>query len=180
MAERVGGRPGGGESGGARLLGTPVRGHLRQGGAGGVHARARRERDRGRAPGGARRAKRRAALRHPGPPPVLVHGRPHRSDGRRVARMSRARYYCAASLDGYIAQSDDNLDWLTGYRGSYGGDDAQPMKGSYDRFYDEVGALVMGSVTYEWALRELDAWPYMDKPSWVLSSRDLTRPEGAD
>src|SRR4051794_14900856 len=81
------------------------------------------------------------------------------------------------SLDGYIAESDDTLDWLTGYQGSYGGDDAQPMKGSYDRFYDGVGALVMGSVTYEWVLRELDTWPYADKPTWVLSSRDLPKRE---
>jgi dihydrofolate reductase len=94
--------------------------------------------------------------------------------------VSRAVYYCAASLDGYIAEADDTLDWLTGYQGSYGGDDAQPMKGSYDRFYEGVGALVMGSVTYEWVLRELDSWPYAEKPTWVLSSRDLAVPEGAD
>ena len=87
--------------------------------------------------------------------------------------MSRAQYYCAMSLDGYIAESDDTLAWLTGYQGSYGGDDAQPMKGSYDRFYEGVGALVMGSVTYEWVLSELDTWPYAGKPTWVLSSRDL-------
>ena len=94
--------------------------------------------------------------------------------------MSRAQYYCAMSLDGYIAESDDTLGWLTGYQGSYGGDDAQPMKGSYDRFYEGVGALVMGSVTYEWVLRELDTWPYAGKPTWVLSSRDLPKPESED
>jgi dihydrofolate reductase len=92
--------------------------------------------------------------------------------------VSRAVYYCAASLDGYIAESDDTLAWLTGYQGSYEGDDAQPMKGSYDRFYDGVGALVMGSVTYEFVLRELETWPYTGKPTWVLSSRDLPRPDG--
>jgi dihydrofolate reductase len=94
--------------------------------------------------------------------------------------VSRSQYYCAMSLDGYIAEADDTLDWLTGYQGSYGGDDAQPMKGSYDRFFQGVGALVMGSVTYEWVLRELDSWPYAGTPTWVLSSRDLPQPEGAD
>jgi dihydrofolate reductase len=94
--------------------------------------------------------------------------------------VSRTQYYCAASLDGYIAEADDTIAWLTGYQGSYEGDDAQPMKGSYDRFYEGVGAVVMGSVTYEWVLGELETWPYMGKPTWVLSSRDLPRPEGAD
>jgi dihydrofolate reductase len=94
--------------------------------------------------------------------------------------VSRTVYYCAASLDGYIAESDDTIEWLTGYSGSYEGEDAQPMKGSYDRFYDGVGALVMGSVTYEWVRRELDGWPYAGKPTWVLSSRDLPGAEGED
>jgi dihydrofolate reductase len=94
--------------------------------------------------------------------------------------VSRAVYYCAASLDGYIAEADDTLAWLTGYQGSYGGDDAQPMKGSHDRFYAGVGALVMGSVTYEWILEHLDSWPYTDRPTWVLSSRGLPRPKGED
>jgi dihydrofolate reductase len=86
-------------------------------------------------------------------------------------------YYAAASLDGYIAESDDSLDWLLGYRGSYEGDDAAPARG-YDEFYEGVGALVSGSVTYEFVLDHLDEWPYAGKPCWVLSSRDLRLPEG--
>ena len=103
--------------------------------------------------------------------------------------MSRTQYYCAASLDGYIADADDGLDWLTGYRGSYSGEDAEPgpMKGggSYERFYEGVGALVSGSTTYEFVLDHLDdpgRWPYKGKPYWVLSTRDLPVPqaEGVD
>ena len=30
--------------------------------------------------------------------------------------MTRTQYYCAASLDGYIAEADDTLEWLMGYR----------------------------------------------------------------
>jgi dihydrofolate reductase len=89
-------------------------------------------------------------------------------------------YYCAVSLDGFIAESDDDLRWLTEYDGSFDGPGAQPMKGSYDSFYEDIGALVMGSVTYEWILREVTEWPYAGKPTWILTSRALPVPEGED
>jgi dihydrofolate reductase len=92
--------------------------------------------------------------------------------------MSSVLYYAAATLDGYIADSDDGIDWLTGYQGTYGGDDAEAMKGSYDEFYERVGAVVMGSTTYEWVLDHVTEWPYSGKPAWVLSSRDLRQPDG--
>jgi dihydrofolate reductase len=91
--------------------------------------------------------------------------------------MSKVQYYCAATLDGYIAEADDSIDWLTGYEGSYDGPDAEPGPmsggGSYDSFYEGVGALVSGSTTYEWLLDHISAeqWPYKGKPCWVLSSR---------
>ncbi|MEX1142515.1 MAG: dihydrofolate reductase family protein [Thermoleophilaceae bacterium] len=51
--------------------------------------------------------------------------------------------------------------------------------GAYGRFYEEVGALVSGSVTYEWVLEHFaDPWPYRGKPWWVLSSRELPVPGG--
>jgi dihydrofolate reductase len=92
--------------------------------------------------------------------------------------MAGVQYYCAATLDGYIADPDDGLDWLTGYRGSYEGDGAPPREGGYDEFYEGVGSLVTGSVTYEWVLDHVDGWPYSGKPCWVLTSRELRRPEG--
>ena len=91
------------------------------------------------------------------------------------------QYYCAASLDGYIAEVDDTLDWLTGYTGVPPGQDLSPVEGGYDDFYADVGALVSGSVTYEFILGELERgtkWPYAGKPCWVLSSRRLSVPEG--
>jgi dihydrofolate reductase len=96
-------------------------------------------------------------------------------------------YYCASSVDGYIAEVDDSLDWLLNYQGSFEHETAErnPVSegGGYERFYKEVGALVAGSITYEWILDHLDAagggeWPYPGKPCWVLSSRELHRPEG--
>ncbi len=99
--------------------------------------------------------------------------------------MSRVQYYCAATLDGYIADADDGIEWLTGYEGSFLGEGAEvpPMSegGSYERFYEGVGALVSGSVTYQFVLEHTSgegAWPYPEKPCWVLSSRDLPIPSG--
>jgi dihydrofolate reductase len=96
--------------------------------------------------------------------------------------VARATYYCAASLDGFIAEADDTLDWLTGYEGSFEGGTGNPINGTYEKFYEGVGALVMGSATYEFVLAHASGWPYAGKRSWVLSSRDLPRPEaeGAD
>jgi dihydrofolate reductase len=96
-------------------------------------------------------------------------------------------YYCASSLDGFVADPADGLDWLLSYRGTFQDEAAErdPMSegGAYERFYDGVRALVAGSATYEWILDHLDvagggAWPYRGKPCWVLSSRRLRLPEG--
>ena len=97
--------------------------------------------------------------------------------------MTRTQYYCASSLDGQIAEADDTIDWLLNYEGSFEGEGVQPIKGAYQRFYGGIGALIMGSVTYEFILGQLalgDEWPYKGKPTWVLSSRDLPRPAGEE
>lgn len=62
-----------------------------------------------------------------------------------------------------------------------------PDETSYGAFIAEVGALAMGSTTYEWMLRHADEvaevsgspWPYA-QPAWVFSSRSLSVVEGAD
>jgi dihydrofolate reductase len=95
--------------------------------------------------------------------------------------VSRVQYYCAASLDGYIAEADDTIEWLTAYEGTYEGDGVEPIEGSYESFYEGVGALVSGSVTYQFILGQLQRridWRYTGKPCWVLSSRELPVPQG--
>jgi dihydrofolate reductase len=92
--------------------------------------------------------------------------------------MSLVRYYAAATLDGYIAESDDNLDWLLKYEGHYEDADTDAKQAGYDAFYEGIGALVSGSTTYDWVLERGGGWPYAGKPCWVLSSRELPKPEG--
>jgi len=90
------------------------------------------------------------------------------------------QYYVAQSLDGYIAESDGGLDWLLGF-GGFAVDVSEATDGTYEEFFAEVGAVAMGSATYEFILAMKDgAWPYAGKPCWVFTSRDLPVPEGAD
>lgn len=75
-------------------------------------------------------------------------------------------YYTASSLDGFIATADHSLDWLM--RQQF--DDQGPM--SYKDFIRDIGALVMGSSTYEWVMRSGEPWAYT-QPTWVMSTREL-------
>jgi dihydrofolate reductase len=93
--------------------------------------------------------------------------------------VSRVRYYLAQSLDGYIADRDGRIDWLQRYDGTTDVPGAVPMAGTYDEFLSGIGALAMGSATYEFLLG-LDRWPYDDMPAWVFSTRALATMEGAD
>jgi dihydrofolate reductase len=91
----------------------------------------------------------------------------------------KTQYYTATSLDGFIATEDDSLDWLFPL--------GDLNETGYPAFIGAVGALAMGSATYEWMLRHADkvadetgaAWPYA-QPTWVFSSRRLPSVAGAD
>jgi dihydrofolate reductase len=91
--------------------------------------------------------------------------------------MARTLYFCASTLDGYIATDDDGIDWLTGFEPNYE-PEGESVKGSIDSVIEGTGALVMGSSTYEFILGH--DWPYGDRPSWVLTSRELPVADGAD
>jgi dihydrofolate reductase len=84
------------------------------------------------------------------------------------------QYYTATSLDGFIADPAHSLDWLfTRAREEDG-----PL--NYGDFIAAVGAIAMGSTTYEWILDHEFAdkdpaewrWPY-DVPGWVFTHRQL-------
>jgi dihydrofolate reductase len=97
--------------------------------------------------------------------------------------MSGVVYYAAMSLDGYIAEADDTIEWLTGFEAVPPADGVETVEGGYDEFYEGIGALVTGSVTYEWVLGHIQrggSWPYAGKPCWVLSSRELPQPDGGE
>jgi dihydrofolate reductase len=78
--------------------------------------------------------------------------------------MARVRFYVATSLDGFIADEDGSVDWLAPYDARLYG---------YERFLDEVGALIMGRRTFELINAVDEDWPYRGKPVFVLSSQTL-------
>jgi dihydrofolate reductase len=84
--------------------------------------------------------------------------------------MGRTIYYTATTLDGFIADEHDSLDWLF----VQDQDEAGPL--NYDDFIKDVGAIAMGATTYEWVAAHNaetgDAWAY-DMPSWVFTHRAL-------
>jgi len=70
--------------------------------------------------------------------------------------------YIATSLDGFIADRDGGLDWLTAVPDPEGGDFG------FAEFLAGVDAIVMGRTTFETVLA-FGVWPY-DKPVFVLST----------
>ncbi|WP_433305450.1 dihydrofolate reductase family protein [Actinoplanes sp. CA-030573] len=91
--------------------------------------------------------------------------------------MTRTVYYVASTLDGFIADQHDSLDWLL----KQDIDENGPM--NYQAFIAGVGAVVMGAATYEWVVKHQTAagegWMYR-QPSWVFTHRDLAAMDGAD
>jgi dihydrofolate reductase len=91
-------------------------------------------------------------------------------------------YNTATSLDGFLATPDHSLQWLFDVPGA-----ADEDAGIAD-FLAGVGAMAMGSSTYEWVVEHESlierpetwaAW-YGDRPCWVFTTRDLPVVQGAD
>jgi dihydrofolate reductase len=83
---------------------------------------------------------------------------------------TRGIFYTATTLDGFLADEHDSLDWL------FVQDIDQDGPGGYHPFIAGIGAMVMGSTTYVWLRDHLastgEAWSY-DVPCWVFTHRDL-------
>jgi dihydrofolate reductase len=84
--------------------------------------------------------------------------------------------HMVASLDGFIARKDGNVDWLETSDQFVGGD---TMDHAFvEAFLKTIDCYVMGSRTYETALgfeAKGLGWSYGDKPTFVLTHRELPR-----
>jgi len=66
--------------------------------------------------------------------------------------VAKTQYFCAATLDGHIADDDDRIDWLSGLRIRIRRP-GEKVLDAIDSYIDGIGALVMGSSTYEFIPR---------------------------
>ena len=97
--------------------------------------------------------------------------------------MPKTQYYTATSIDGFIADADNSLDWLFQVPSAGG-----PSSDRFRDFFAGVGAMAMGATTYEWVVdhdRLLDdpsKWHgyYGDTPCWIFTHRELPPLPGVD
>jgi len=68
--------------------------------------------------------------------------------------------FLAATLDGYIADQDENLKWLFSAEGK-------------KEHYQEVDNVIMGTRTYDWIVNNLDEWPYQNKACYIFTRKDF-------
>lgn len=95
--------------------------------------------------------------------------------------VTKTQYYTATSIDGFIADPGNSLDWLFQAGSSSGKEDR------FSDFFAGVGAMAMGATTYEWVLghenliEEPGPWQqyYGSVPCWVFTHRQLPVIPGA-
>ena len=93
-----------------------------------------------------------------------------------TVNASRVTIHMVASLDGYIARKDGSVDWLETSDEFAGGKSLDPA--FVEAFLASIDCYVLGARTYETALRFEEkgfGWAYGDKPTFVLTHRDLKR-----
>jgi dihydrofolate reductase len=89
---------------------------------------------------------------------------------------SRVTIHMAASLDGFIARKDGSVEWMETSDEFAGGETLDPE--FVEAFLKTIDCYVMGSRTYETALGFESkglGWAYGEKPTFVLTSRELPR-----
>lgn len=87
--------------------------------------------------------------------------------------MRKVTLYIAMSLDGFIADKNSSVDWLSG-------DGSDPNnEGSYDEFIETVDTVILGYNTYHQVTTQLspDEWVYKGKKSYVLTSKKIDSSE---
>ena len=96
--------------------------------------------------------------------------------------MPRVIFYTATTFDGFLADTDDSLDWL------FAVPDAEEAESGIAGFMSGIGVLVEGRTTYEWVVRHDDLirqpekWTefYGDRPTFVFTSGAPVAVPGAD
>lgn len=75
--------------------------------------------------------------------------------------------YISQSLDGFIADSKGNVDWILGNNENYDSDYG------YETFIKDIDTVILGATTYKQIINELspDKWVYENLQSYVLTRK---------
>mgnify|MGYP003336074010 FL=1 len=77
--------------------------------------------------------------------------------------MNKTVLYIATSLDGFIARSDGNLDWLTSFLNPESGDYG------YAALLESIETIIMGRLTYDEVIGFGIEWPYSGFDTYVAT-----------
>lgn len=81
--------------------------------------------------------------------------------------MTKVKLFIAMSLDGYIADTKGQIDFLNTISQA-------EVDTTYEDFIETIDTVILGSTTYLQVIQELspDDYPYKDMKSYVLSRQD--------
>lgn len=85
--------------------------------------------------------------------------------------MKKIKLYIAASLDGYIARPDGDLDWLLEFP------NPEKTDYGYKKFYESVDTVIMGGRTYRDITCMDIIWPYTGKPTYIITHIPMNEKE---
>jgi dihydrofolate reductase len=97
--------------------------------------------------------------------------------------VTKTQYFTATTVDGYIADTENSLEWLFEVPANGGtGHEA------FSEFFAGIGAMAWGRTTFDWvyAHERLDESPekwqkwYAGTPCWVFTHREAPEVQGAD
>lgn len=86
--------------------------------------------------------------------------------------MRKLKLYITASLDGFIAPPDGDMDWLVGY--------PLASKEDHKSFSDSVDTVILGGNTYRDMCCMDILWPYKDKTTYVVTCNPMMEREEAN
>ncbi len=82
--------------------------------------------------------------------------------------MKKIIAYIAMSLDGYVADKNGSVHWLSGDFSD------EKNQGSYPDFVKTIDTVILGHNTYKQIVNELsvDVWPYEKMETYVLTNKN--------
>jgi len=102
--------------------------------------------------------------------------------------VAKTQYLVAASIDGFIADTDNSLEWLFEAEARATKEAQAAREEHFRQFFSATGAMTMGATTYEWVVEHEDLlanparWGeyYGQVPCWVFTHRKLPVVPGAN